>query len=112
MVVVVPGAPSVRMSPAAGGTRGCASLDTTRGLRPRGSSTLCTAREAQEHAVQLAPGMRVHYTARSHRCEYKAVVMGREPGRQAWRIRVECGGEKIVEDSEIWRLKPAVKQET
>eukprot|EP00927_Polykrikos_kofoidii_P060145 TRINITY_DN55213_c0_g1_i1.p1 TRINITY_DN55213_c0_g1~~TRINITY_DN55213_c0_g1_i1.p1 ORF type:complete len:514 (-),score=85.81 TRINITY_DN55213_c0_g1_i1:148-1689(-) len=63
-------------------------------------STLVTISEPR-----LEPGTRVNYVARSHDAEYKATVVGRVPGRNAWRIRVECGGEKIVEENELWRLR-------
>eukprot|EP00927_Polykrikos_kofoidii_P049175 TRINITY_DN43285_c0_g1_i1.p1 TRINITY_DN43285_c0_g1~~TRINITY_DN43285_c0_g1_i1.p1 ORF type:complete len:591 (+),score=89.66 TRINITY_DN43285_c0_g1_i1:118-1890(+) len=56
-------------------------------------------------APRLVPGCRVNYLARSHNAEYKAIVVGREPGRNAWRLRVECGGDKIVEEGELWRIR-------
>mmetsp|Transcript_33758 Transcript_33758/g.93269 ORF Transcript_33758/g.93269 Transcript_33758/m.93269 type:complete len:118 (-) Transcript_33758:147-500(-) len=57
--------------------------------------------------MTLGPGVKVNYVSKSHGGVYKAVIVGREPGRNAWKVRVESGGDKTVEDSEMWRIQPS-----
>eukprot|EP00927_Polykrikos_kofoidii_P043721 TRINITY_DN37801_c0_g1_i1.p1 TRINITY_DN37801_c0_g1~~TRINITY_DN37801_c0_g1_i1.p1 ORF type:complete len:469 (+),score=69.88 TRINITY_DN37801_c0_g1_i1:106-1512(+) len=59
---------------------------------------------------RLVPGARMSYLARSHNGEYNAIVVGREPGRMAWRVHVEGSGDKILEESELWRLRQPVRK--
>merc|ERR1712192_95139 len=74
---------------------------TCRGVSLDGAIMCSTQRKT---GMLLVPGQQVNYTARSHSGEYKATVLGRVTvgsNREAWPIRVECGGDKIVEDWEL-----------
>eukprot|EP00929_Paragymnodinium_shiwhaense_P031727 TRINITY_DN17713_c0_g1_i12.p1 TRINITY_DN17713_c0_g1~~TRINITY_DN17713_c0_g1_i12.p1 ORF type:complete len:441 (-),score=66.12 TRINITY_DN17713_c0_g1_i12:256-1578(-) len=55
--------------------------------------------------THLVPGMQVIYLARTHNQEYKGVVIEGVLG-QGVLIQLDAGGEKLISDKELWRLRP------
>eukprot|EP00929_Paragymnodinium_shiwhaense_P031725 TRINITY_DN17713_c0_g1_i1.p1 TRINITY_DN17713_c0_g1~~TRINITY_DN17713_c0_g1_i1.p1 ORF type:complete len:421 (-),score=57.86 TRINITY_DN17713_c0_g1_i1:254-1516(-) len=55
--------------------------------------------------THLVPGMQVIYHARTHNQKYKGVVIESVLG-QGVLIQLDAGGEKLISDEELWRLRP------
>jgi len=55
--------------------------------------------------TDLTAGTRVNYMARTHAGEYKAYIMSKVAGRNAVKIKVEGGEEKVVEEADLWRIR-------
>lgn len=55
--------------------------------------------------LQISVGQRITYTARSNGMRYPGRVLGRLSGlRTGWRVLLDCGDSKEVDDKESWRL--------
>jgi len=61
-----------------------------------------TASRQVPSTLQL--GQRIAYTARSNGVRYPGRLLGRLPNRGGWRVLLDCGDTKEVDDAEAWRL--------
>merc|ERR1719362_1158215 len=62
---------------------------------------------SRQVASALQPGQRIAYTARSNGVRYPGRLLGRLPHRGGWRVLLDCGDMKEVDDAEGWRLTAA-----
>jgi len=84
-------------------TAASSSLSFTPGVRSAAGDSAAKSRQAPP----VTPGQRIAYTARSNGVRYPGRVVGRLTGRGGWRVVLDCGDMKEVEDAEVWRLAPA-----
>jgi serine/threonine protein kinase len=66
-------------------------------------TSLIPGSPSYRNALDLRPGQKVTYQAKSHNGFYLATVLERTPNK-SWKIQVQRGEIKEVPDSELWRL--------